>query len=60
VIGLGKKFDESDKASTPEQIEDEALKNVGKKKARLRTRDPYRQASTKTCRMRVLSLAHTC
>jgi hypothetical protein len=45
---LGKKFNESDKTDTPEEMEDKALKNVGKKKkARLRTRGPYRQASTK-------------
>jgi hypothetical protein len=35
---LAKKFDELDKTSTPEQIEDEALKNLGKKKARLNKR----------------------
>ncbi len=38
----------SDKSNTPEETEDEALKNLdGKRKARLRTRGPYRKASTK-------------
>lgn len=38
----------SDNAVKPEEIEDEAMKKAGKKKkARLRTRGPYRQASTK-------------
>ncbi len=38
----------SDKANKPEETEDEALKNLDeKRKARLRTRGPYRKASTK-------------
>ncbi len=38
----------SDDSNKPEATEDEALKNLDeKRKARLRTRGPYRKASTK-------------
>ncbi len=44
---MPKKSDKSN-ANAPEETEDEALKNLDdKRKARLRTRGPYRKASTK-------------
>jgi hypothetical protein len=42
------KSNKSDQEIASEEIEDEAMRKVGrKKKSRLRTRGPYRQASTK-------------
>ena len=45
---MAKKIGKSDKPDNLEEVEDESLrKREKKKKARLRTRGPYRKASTK-------------